>query len=316
MKTEIAYAGLVALLVRVVAERDPALLGGGAIADPMKGALADAGEKRALVQRILHRHGPGLLLSVGQHLHLADETPALTVLLTSPNPRVLAEKFMRLEGYHHSAHRTAIRTGPGGWECTRSSKGSPPGEGENCLIAGLLLGLLMAIGLAECRLEIGGRSFAPSALEGATLPPGAATEFFRIGWTPRAETAGQGAPAGAEAQGGRVSDRLAALFAGDLGRSWKIADAARLLALSQRSLQRQLQDERRSYSGVLRRARMQAATLALVTTDTSLAEIGYCCGYADQAHFQRDFRLTANTTPRRFRRLNAESEQRALPSRL
>jgi AraC-like DNA-binding protein len=33
----------------------------------------------------------------------------------------------------------------------------------------------------------------------------------------------------------------------------------------------------------------------------SIADIGYWCGYADQAHFQRDFRRAVNMTPGRYR---------------
>ena len=35
----------------------------------------------------------------------------------------------------------------------------------------------------------------------------------------------------------------------------------------------------------------------------SLAEIGYCCGYADQPHFQRDFRRALNMSPGEYRRV-------------
>lgn len=77
---DFTYAGLVALLARVIVDHDPALLDGTTVADPMKGAMADADNKQSLVQRVMDRHGPGLLLSTGQYLDLADETPALTVL--------------------------------------------------------------------------------------------------------------------------------------------------------------------------------------------------------------------------------------------
>lgn len=102
---DFTYAGLLALLERVVADHDPALLGGIAVADPMKGARADAARKLSRVERVMAGPGPGLLLSVAQHLDLADKTPALTVLTRPATPSVVAEKFMRLERYHHSSHR-------------------------------------------------------------------------------------------------------------------------------------------------------------------------------------------------------------------
>lgn len=305
---EFTNSGLLALLGRVIADHDPGLSDGGAIADPMKGAVADAAGKRSLVRRVMDRHGPGPLLAAGQQLQVADETPALTVLVRSTTPRVLAEKFMRLERYHHSSHRTAIETGPGDWRCTRTSEASPATDGENCLIAGLLLGLVLAIGREACRLEIAGQTLAPDDLLGCRLPPGGETARFRISWQPCAQDAERVPDPKPEADSGRFSDRLAALFATDPGRSWRSADAARMLAVSERSMQRRLGAEARSYSSVLRRARMKDATILLVDTDASLADIGYCCGYADQSHFQRDFLRTANVTPREFRRINRSAE--------
>ena len=70
-----------------------------------------------------------------------------------------------------------------------------------------------------------------------------------------------------------------------------------------RSLQRQLGQAERTFSGVLRRARMREATRLLTGSSASLAEIGYCCGYADQPHFQRDFRRALNMSPGDYRRV-------------
>ncbi|QIZ79808.1 helix-turn-helix transcriptional regulator [Thalassovita gelatinovora] len=103
-----------------------------------------------------------------------------------------------------------------------------------------------------------------------------------------------------------VNDRLTDLLASDIGRSWKLCDAARDLAFSERSLQRRLSGEGRSFSSILRRARMRAATDLLTRSSAPLAEIGYCCGYADQAHFQRDFLRVTNMTPRVFRGISSD----------
>jgi AraC-like DNA-binding protein len=104
-----------------------------------------------------------------------------------------------------------------------------------------------------------------------------------------------------------MADRLAGILAGDVGRSWKIGDAASQMAISTRSLQRHLAADGRSFSTALRRARMSQATKLLTGTKTPLAEIGYCCGYADQAHFQRDFRRVTNMTPKRFRQASDQT---------
>jgi AraC-like DNA-binding protein len=253
----------------------------------------------------MERHGPGLLLAVGQYISVADETPVRTVLLRSAEPRVLAEKWMRLERYLHTSHRTSIATGlADGWECRRHAAGPPPSLGENCLIAGLLLGLAGAVGLRDTRIMIGAQEVRSADLPRIVVAPHETLDRFHIRWSPRD---GSDEPASREprvaAPGTPLSDSLTDLLACDMGRSWRIGDAARELALSERSMQRRLRAEGRNFSSIFRRARMRCATDLLSRDETTLAEIGYCCGYADQAHFQRDFLRATNVTPTAFRRI-------------
>ncbi len=301
-----ANTGLISLIHRVVSRSDPGLLADLPRPDPMQQAVSSEVAKRDIVGRVMDRYGPGMLLSVGQYLDLADETPTMTVMKDSPGPAVLADKWTRLERYHHASHRTAINTGEDwAWHCRRSSESTPATLGENCLIAGLLAGLLRAIGAEDVRLWIAGQAVGGEDLRDAALPPGERLESFKITW--ETDRMGQ-QPGVAGIDADRpVNDRLADLLAQDIGRSWKLRDAARGLAFSERSLQRHLSGEGRSFSSVLRRARMRAATALLTQGTTPLAEIGYCCGYADQAHFQRDFLRATNMTPRVFREVAASA---------
>ncbi|WP_323783436.1 AraC family transcriptional regulator [Thalassovita sp.] len=297
--------GLISLIHNVVSGIDADLLGGLRRPDPMQHAVSSEAAKRDLVARVLDRLGPGILLSVGQYLDLADETPAITVLKRSPDPAVLAEKWMRLERYYHSSNRIRIdREGAHKWACTRTNTEAPATLGENCLISGLLLGLLQAIGVEGAQLWIGAREFDPKQLQHVSLPPEESLETFVITW--RADRAGQVSDTMAGPTDVPVNARLTDLLASDIGQSWKLSDAARNLAFSERSLQRHLSGEGYSFSSILRRARMRAATDLLTRSRAPLAEIGYCCGYADQAHFQRDFLRTTNMTPRVFRGISGD----------
>lgn len=295
-------SGLVRLLMRRIRAVDAALLDGIARPDPMTRGITGDADKRALVERVMRARGPGLLLSVGRALDGVDETPVTTVLTGSPSPWVLAEKWMRLERYNHATHRTDIASvGHGVWQCRRHSTGVRPSAGENALIAGALIGLLDRIGASDLHLVAGGKARPLSALHSVTLDPDEELQSFTITWRPAMRATGSGVIMQSDAV--PLPDRLTDLLAGDIGRSWKLTDAARLMACSDRSLQRHLRRAGHSFSGTLRRARMREATRLLTGTDVSLAEIGYCCGYADQAHFQRDFRRVANVTPRRFRQI-------------
>jgi len=305
--TDFASTVLINLLQQVVAEADPELVAGDARADPFFRGIGPEAYKRDLVNRVLDKHGPGLLLCIGQHLHLVEETPTVSVFRQSTDPQVLADKWSRFERYHHASHRTTIQpSGPEGWSCHRHSTGSAPGKGENCLIAGLLLGLVGMTGVEDCRLQIAGLEIAAADLRQAEIPPDATFETFRILWSPGSHLAAT--PDAGPETGTIMVDRLAGLLATDVGRNWKIADVAKLMAVSTRSLQRHLKSDGRSFSTVLRRARLRQATDMLTTSAASLAEIGYCCGYADQAHFQRDFLRITNITPKRFRQMSGSRQ--------
>ena len=99
----------------------------------------------------------------------------------------------------------------------------------------------------------------------------------------------------------RLSDHLHLLIASDPARAWRLEDTAAALGLSTRSLQRYLLAEGGSFSATLRHMRTDLASQMLRRSTTSLAEIGFCCGYADQAHFQREFRKVTGQTPRHYR---------------
>lgn len=284
--------GLAEVLQRALAEAAP----GSRIA----ASLEDTPVSAEITGRVLERRGPGLLLSAGL-LFRAPETPALTCLRRNPDPVVIAEKFMRLEGYCHARHRTRITAGPEGeWQCTRESQGPASGLGENCLAAGQLMALLKDTGYGNLSLAIGGRRIAARDLPGAGFQPGETGARFTIAWTAR--DLPDPVP---EPESPALSGHLAALLDTDIGRSWRIGVCARVLGLQVRSLQRYLAAEGRSFSPILRQARMKAATRLLADPGITLAETGYCCGYADQAHFQRDFRRALKMTPKRFRETGA-----------
>lgn len=292
---------LLSLVVAAIGRVAPELGVGLDRPDPMKAGVSSDHLKTGLLRDCAARHGRASLLRIGQHLDLTEESPVLAVLTMSPDPAVLASKWMRLESYHHSSHRTGIDYAQGNqWLCHRTSTAAPPSPEENLLIAGILLGLLEMLGAQGGRISFGHEAVTPEQFDSLALQGDCAR--FSITWSSdRACRTPQ------LSRSGDVCDRLTNLLVADIGRSWKLAHAAHELAYSQRSLQRHLARTGRSFSSVLRRARMRAATHLLMETNTSLAEIGYCCGYADQAHFQRDFRRVGNMTPRLFRAVSRQN---------
>ena len=292
---------LLSLIVAAIEKIDPALGSGITRPDPMKAGVTSDIDKTSLLARFVAKNGSVSLLQIGQHLDLAEESPVFSVLTMSPDPTVLAGKWMRLERYHHSSHRTEIETSrPNAWNCKRTSSTEPASPAENLLIAGVLYGLLERLGVKDCKLTIEGSDVSSKDFPKLRLRGDGAQ--FALCWR-----ADQTTDRVQHVDNANVNDTLANLLASDVGRGWRLKDAARELAFSERSLQRHLGQSGRSFSSVLRRARMRQATQLLVKTDMSLAEIGYCCGYADQAHFQREFLRVANMTPRTFRNVSNTS---------
>jgi len=80
-----------------------------------------------------------------------------------------------------------------------------------------------------------------------------------------------------------------------------LPEVARLLAVSQRSLQAKLKDESTSYQAILDNVRLQVATDYLEDATVSLTEIAFLLGFADQSAFTHAFRKWSGVSPARYR---------------
>ncbi|MDO8289275.1 MAG: helix-turn-helix transcriptional regulator [Parvibaculum sp.] len=72
-----------------------------------------------------------------------------------------------------------------------------------------------------------------------------------------------------------------------------------------RSLQRRLKDENTSHSAIIRALRIREACHLLGSSDLSLTEIGYWCGFSDSPHFSREFRRSLAMPPSVYRQTAA-----------
>ncbi len=308
-----ASTSLVALTVRTLVARDPTLLPPDLhTPDDLANATLDASDKAAIIDYAYRKGGAIPLLEVGNALDGSHQTPALRVLMNSTNTDVLADKWMRLEKYHHSNNRVVIGYElPDIWTCVRQWKGEKlPSDAENILICGFTAGLLRLSGCLALRGSIGGLDINVDPASADPVYATSDTNRWQFHWRKgRSETDGQppGDHRSAEPLVGAttlpVIQRLRHLLADDVGRVWKIGEAARSLARSPRSLQRDIKVAGYTFSSLVRGVRSQEAGRLLIETETTLSDIGYWCGYADQAHFQRDFRRAVNMTPTQYRAL-------------
>jgi len=197
--------------------------------------------------------------------------PVVTRIVAYPDAHLIADKLCRLERYCASPLRLEARpVGGSGLSLALHPEPAPADLETRCAI---LHGLLLRAGF-----------------------DGVSSSGAGLTWRQAPE------PVGLDTGGSpRLSDHLLRLIAADPARAWRLQEAAAELGVSSRSLQRYLLAEGSTFSTALRQARTKSAASLLRTSRISLAEIGFCCGYADQAHFQREFRAVSGATPRHFR---------------
>ncbi|WP_169570270.1 helix-turn-helix transcriptional regulator [Sneathiella limimaris] len=292
---------LVTLIWTVFKDRDKGLIPEGFIPpNPYASGVFDAAAKTKLVKHAFEVGGAAPILSVGQHLNKIGDAPIGRILLKSADPNVLAQKWMRLERYNHASHRLKITSlEDNSWSCKRFWKGAvAPSTAENILICGLLCGLLDLIGMKGIRVEMDGVTFSWPLSEKTNVKLSGEGRDWMVRWQKPSEKELPVSPNDTEET---MVKRLSGLLSEDVARLWKLEEAAKSLFVSPRTLQRQIKSEGHSFSSLTRKVRITEACDLLLEGTESLSEIGYACGYSDQAHFQRDFRRTLNMTPGEYR---------------
>lgn len=271
----------------------------GSAAATFRGAHVPIDKKRSILADVFAAAGPLAILRIGEAVDDVPEEPVHTALSPARSPHDLISRWRRLEHFAHSRHRTVID-----WsEDSRlalshvsEQADQPPRPEENLLIFGVIVGLMRWIGAKGLRARLrSGQAwqFDDGWRETALPKETAAWEITWSGVAPR--------PYGTPPDQA-LDEALRNLLQSDLVRRWTIGTAARELGLSARSLQRALKELGKTYSDVLATARANAAANFLQSDQMSLSEIGYVCGYADQAHFTRLFKAACAMTPKAYQR--------------
>lgn len=259
-------------------------------------------EKRTLARTLLETHGPAVLLRIGEAVRDAPEEPAMVALGLARDPADLISRWQRLERFVHSRHRTQVLE----QDATRLvlrhvalKPHPPPQPAEDLLVFGLLIALIDYVGADDVRARLAGDT-AWRLRQGSWTDVAFPNDVscWELAWTPaRQPAATPASPAAGADWATAARERIAA----DPGRGWALGDLADSFGVSARSLQRRLGEERTSFSRLLSEARLAAASTLLGTSDRSAAEIGYACGFSDQAHFTRAFKRHTALTPSTFR---------------
>ncbi len=273
--------------------------------------------KRGLLSAVMRQHGPVPILRVGEAVADHGFHPMLHALLRARGPVDLIGRWLRLERYAHSHHRTAVARLDEAGAALRhiSTAAEPPSAAEDLLVLGVYLGLLRAIGCEGVSAEVAGGCVARAEGdwdEDAARRAVAAgdTAAWRLAWTgwqsirTGVPPAGAPDPHGAPAMtfdGCAEAAGVAAILAEDPARHFSLAETATRLGLSPRALQRRLAAHGLTVTAVARAVQIRHACALLAGSDEPLPAIGYVCGFSDQAHFTRTFRKRVNMTPGAYR---------------
>lgn len=265
------------------------------------GAWVPLSDKRHLLDLLMQSHGPLLLLKLGEAVDDAADEPTLAALTEARSPLELIQRWQRLERFVHSRHRvlTLSSTGSG---CTLRhvslKEGEAPTAPEDLLVLGLLMGLLRRIGTLDLRARFSGDVPWRQAGDGWRLDLWPCdTAAWEIAWRPPlSPQAPPPMPAAAA-----TPEAARALLAADCAAAWTLARLAASMGLAPRTLQRRLQDAGTSFSSLWTEVRLAKAARQLMAGQDAVAQVGYLCGFADQAHFTRSFRRHTAMTPTVYR---------------
>lgn len=278
------------------------------------GAHVPLQAKQALVAVALAQGGWTSLVQLGQGFHDLADAPLHRALASAPNAATLLARWCRLEKYVHSRHRIlCLQVGRQQVMLQHVSLAhqASPAAAEDLVVLGLLCALLQALGLSQVRARVHGVDVFPQADAPAlrTLAHLRQTGVWMLDWAAEAPHIPSAASSPVQPPHNlceallwpALAQQCAATLLGDLMHPHTVVSMARLLGLSTRSLQRHLHSDGLSFSQITAEARLRAAAWWLLESSLSLAEIGFMCGYADQAHFNRDYKHRTGLAPGAYR---------------
>jgi AraC-like DNA-binding protein len=264
-------------------------------------ALVPLQDKRELLDALMQGHGPVLLLRLGEAVRDIADEPTLTALTAARDAPDLIARWQRLERFVHSRHRVLTLTASDTGCILRHVSlrhGEAPTLAEDLLVFGLLVGLLQRIGTAELRARFAGDrvwSHRDGLWMHHVAPEDTAT--WELTWQqPEIQAVAEPVlDAVAIPEAARVA------LAADCAAPWTLPRLASVLGLTPRTLQRRLTEAGTSFSTLWTDVRLARSAHLLVRGRESAAEVGYLCGFADQAHFTRSFKRFTAMTPHVYR---------------
>ncbi|MDM3409260.1 AraC family transcriptional regulator [Citrobacter sp. Cb022] len=96
------------------------------------------------------------------------------------------------------------------------------------------------------------------------------------------------------------TERLKSIIEADLSKSWKLADLASILHMSEVSIRKKLEKESNNFNTLVLDIRMHQAAKLITTTEKHINRIANEVGYTSTSYFIRNFKEFFGITPKQF----------------
>lgn len=269
--------------------------------------------KRAIVMAAVEQGGLVCLPLLGRGLHDLAMEPTHLALTAGKNAGAMFLRWQRLERYIHSQHRIRIHQleqRSAVIEHIHKDQGPKPLAVEDLVVCGVLCALLEANGLKSVTAFANGVELFP--FPNPTNLSDCVQSHHTGKWTISWGIAGfADRKLDVSTAWAQVSPKLWSPFACSVGNlvAQRLPDllptdeAALSMNLSRRSFQRSLAEEGLRYQQLQGEVRFRLAGWHLLKRSTPIAEVGFVCGYSDQAHLTREFTKRVGVTPAKYRDL-------------
>lgn len=276
------------------------------------GAHVPLTAKRALIDRLIAAYGHETLLILGEGVKKLLHEPSVAVLVHQSDPKTLLLRWQRLEKYVHSRHVIELK-----WQAKRSvalrhvaqAGTTQPSLAEDLVVLGVILALLNVLGARGITLKDERNNRLVFDYESKNVfidPTEPRPDWWIIEWTEMSDGISLIDPVNTNTIRRFFPDwpecavDTAHAIVNTSVLTPRLANVARQLNMSQRTLQRRLTEVNLPFSKILAETRVRMAASWLINSELSIAEIGFISGFSDQPHFTRTFKSLVGMSPRSY----------------
>ena len=262
--------------------------------------------KREFLQSVAKHYGLGTVLQLGRGVDSLLDDPLFDVLVCSSTLSTSVEamfsKWQRLERYVHANHFIDVEHEKDSVNIRHLSRTSePPSLREDLAVLGLLCALVFCCGARDVCLV--SRESEPKPIyqydQNQVFTDNIAhSKTWQISWQAPNSDAPIQLPNSQDASRWQQKVQLAIQRLGLIECTLPLV--AQYLGVSTRSLQRHLSAEQLKFAQILQESRVNHAAKLIVSQSSCLAQIGFMCGFSDQAHFTRVFSQWNGMSPKAY----------------